>query len=112
MHELSITRNIVAIVAEKAGRRPVKRVKLQIGQLSGIEVQAIRFCYGVCVEGTVLAGSVLEVEEVGALGQCVECGADVEAVHFTARCPCEKKARLRIVQGEELLIKEMEVEAD
>lgn len=111
MHELSITRNIVAIVAEKAGPRAVKRVRLQVGRLSGIEVPAIRFCYDVCAQGTVLEGSTLEVEEVEGRGKCLECGTEVEAVHFTARCPCDKKARLRIIRGEELLVKEMEVQA-
>ncbi|MDE5083091.1 MAG: hydrogenase/urease maturation nickel metallochaperone HypA, partial [Trichodesmium sp. St18_bin1] len=34
MHELGITQNIVAIVAENADNRLVKRVTLEIGELS------------------------------------------------------------------------------
>ena len=109
MHELSVTRNIVAIVADKAGTRPVRRVRLQIGKLSGIEISAIRFCYDVCVAGTVLEGSELEIEEVQGRGQCTDCGVEVAVEHFTARCPCGH--RVQIIQGEELLIKEMEIRA-
>ena len=109
MHELSITRNIVAIVAERAGQRSVQRVRLQIGRLSGIEVSAVRFCYDVCAQGTVLEGSRLDIEEVDGRAECLECHKSVEVQHFTARCPCAQKARVKITQGEELLIKEMEI---
>ena len=109
MHELAVTRNIVAIVAEKAGQRPVRRVRLQVGRLSGIEVSAVRFCYDVCVRGTMLEGSDLEIEEIDGRATCLECKKDVAVDHFTARCPCEQRARVQITQGEELLIKEMEV---
>ncbi len=109
MHELGITRNIVAIVAERAGDRRVSRVRLQVGRLSGIEVPAIRFCYDACAEGTVLEGSQLQIDEVEGRGRCHGCGEEVEAAHVTARCPCERKERLSIVRGEELLIKEMEI---
>ncbi len=111
MHELSVTRNIVAIVAEKAGTRPVERVRLQIGRLSGIEVSAIQFCYDVCIAGTVLEGSRLEIEHVDGRARCLGCDKDVMVEHFTARCPCEQQARLQITHGEELLIKEMEIRA-
>ena len=38
MHELSIARSVVAIVAEKAAGRKVKGVRLSVGKLSGVEV--------------------------------------------------------------------------
>ena len=57
MHELSITRNIVAIAAEAAGGRPVRRVNVAIGALSGVMVEAVRFCFDLAAEGTVVAGT-------------------------------------------------------
>jgi hydrogenase nickel incorporation protein HypA/HybF len=45
VHELGITRNIVAIVAEAARGRRVVRVTLEIGKLSGIMSGAIAFCF-------------------------------------------------------------------
>ena len=45
MHELSITRNIGAIVGEHARGRKVTRVRLKIGKLSAIMPDAIRFCF-------------------------------------------------------------------
>lgn len=109
MHELSITRNIVAIVSERAKGRTVTKVRLLIGKLSGIEVPAIRFCYDLCAEGTPLAGSELVIDEVEGRGTCEKCGEVVQLSQPVAICPCPERARLRIDQGEELLVKEMEV---
>ncbi len=61
MHELGITRNIVAIVAEAAKGRPVRRVTLEIGKLSGVMSEAIAFCFDVVAQGTPLEGAALEI---------------------------------------------------
>lgn len=109
MHELSVTRNIVAIVSDRAKGRRVSKVKLQVGKLAGIEVQAVRFCFDLCTEGTPLEGSTLVVDEVDGQATCEACGAEVTIDVPRGVCECEKRGRLRIERGEELLIKEMEV---
>lgn len=77
MHELSITRNVVAIVSERAVGQRVTRVRLEIGRLSAVVPDSIRFCFDICAQGTPLEGAELEIVER---------------------------------PGQELLIKEMEVE--
>lgn len=59
MHELSLSRNIVAIVAENAAGRRVKRVRVAIGPLACVERPALEFCWGLSAEGTSLANSEL-----------------------------------------------------
>ncbi|GAB5468361.1 MAG: hypothetical protein Kilf2KO_13910 [Rhodospirillales bacterium] len=66
MHELGLTRSIVSIVAEHAGPRRVKRVRLAIGPLACVEQQALAFCFDLVAEGTVLAGAALEFVEAEA----------------------------------------------
>ncbi len=63
MHELSITRNIVAIVSEAASGRRVRHVTLEIGRLSGVMADAVRFCFDIVAEGTVVAEATLEIRE-------------------------------------------------
>ena len=109
MHELSITRNIVAIVSERARGRRVERVVLQVGRLSGIEVEAIRFCYPICAEGTELAEAKLEVEEIDGQATCQGCQAHLRVSAPVGQCPCPRRAPIRIDAGEELLVKAMEV---
>ena len=52
MHELGITRNIVAIVGEAAKGRQVRRVTIEVGKLSGVMSGAIAFCFDVVAAGT------------------------------------------------------------
>jgi hydrogenase nickel incorporation protein HypA/HybF len=63
MHELGITRNLVAIVSEHAGDRKVRRVWLEIGAHSAILPDAVRFCFDVVSKGTPLEGAQLDILE-------------------------------------------------
>jgi hydrogenase nickel incorporation protein HypA/HybF len=63
VHELSITRNVVAIVSERAQGQRVTRVRLEIGRLSAVVPDSIRFCFDICAQGTPLAGAELEIIE-------------------------------------------------
>ncbi len=109
MHELSITRNIVATVVEHARGRKVDGVTLKVGDLAGIELQALRFCFDICAEGTCLEGAELHIEQIPGRGRCLECDERVPLEQPIAICPCDKRARMIIEAGEELLIHSMEV---
>jgi hydrogenase nickel incorporation protein HypA/HybF len=64
MHELSITRNIVAIVSEAAEGKRVVRVVLEVGKQAGVMPDAIRFCFEVVSDGTAVQGAALSIIEV------------------------------------------------
>ena len=110
MHELGITRNIVAIAAEHAEGAKVQRITLEIGQLTAIMPDAIRFCFDVCAQGTVLEGASLEILERPGIGKCQACGQQVEMSQPFGICDCGS-THLDIIQGQELTLKEMETEA-
>ncbi|WYL96144.1 MAG: hydrogenase maturation nickel metallochaperone HypA [Gloeotrichia echinulata IR180] len=109
MHELGITQNIVAIVSEHAKGAKVSRVLLEIGKLSAIMPDAIRFCFDICSQGTVLAGSTLEILEIPGLGKCRQCGAEIALDKPFGICQCGS-LELDLINGEELKIKEIEIE--
>jgi hydrogenase nickel incorporation protein HypA/HybF len=109
MHELGITQNIVAIVGEAAKGRPVRRVTLEVGKLSGVMSQAIAFCFDVVAKGTALEGADLEIREIDGLARCEACGVEFATVTLFTPCPCGSRVSKR-VRGEELLIKSMELE--
>lgn len=109
MHELGITQNIVAIVAERANGAKVQRVSLEIGKLSAIMPDAVRFCFDVCCQGTVLEGATLEIIEIPGLARCRQCGAEVPLKQPFGICSCGSVG-LDVICGEELKIKEMEIE--
>ena len=111
MHELSITRSVVAIVSERAQGQKVLRVTLEVGRLSGMFAEAIRFCFDICSQGTPLEGATLQIVEVEGRGQCSACGAEPVMTMPLGRCPVCREPSLRIVAGTELKIREMEVES-
>ncbi len=111
MHELSITRSVVAIVSERAVGQRVTRVRLEIGRLSAIVPDAIRFCFDICAQGTPAQGATLEIIEIPGVGRCDACGSEASLVVPAGRCVACGAGRLKVLSGEELNIKEMEVEA-
>jgi hydrogenase nickel incorporation protein HypA/HybF len=108
MHELGITLQIVESVARHANGSAVRRVVLEIGKLTAVLPDAIRFCFDLCAEGTVVEGAVLEILEIPGLARCRACGADVPLERFFGRCLCGN-SDLDWIKGEELRILEMEL---
>lgn len=109
MHELGITQNIVAIVTENAKGAKVQRVLLEIGKLSAIMPDAIRFCFDICTQDTVLEGATLEILEIPGLAKCRQCGAEISLEKPFGICNCGS-VQLDLITGEELKIKEIEIE--
>jgi hydrogenase nickel incorporation protein HypA/HybF len=108
MHELGITQNIIAIVAEHARGRPVARVVLEVGALAGVMTDAVEFCFDVVAEGTPLQGATLEIRRIAARGRCRACGAEFARGMLFSPCACGSHDVERLA-GEELRIKEYEL---
>ncbi|AFY47052.1 Zn finger protein HypA/HybF (possibly regulating hydrogenase expression) [Nostoc sp. PCC 7524] len=109
MHELGITQNIVAIVNEYAKGAKVRRVVVEIGKLSAIMPDAVQFCFDICTQGTSLAGATLEIIAIPGLAKCRQCGAEIALEKPFGLCECGS-VHLDLITGEELKIKEIEVE--
>jgi hydrogenase nickel incorporation protein HypA/HybF len=108
MHELGIANSIVEICAERAGTERVTRVRLEIGQLSAVLPDAVRFCFDVCARNTVVEGAILEIIETPGRALCRDCNGEVAVAQFVGRCRCGS-ANLLVIAGEELKISEMEL---
>jgi hydrogenase nickel incorporation protein HypA/HybF len=107
MHELGVAQEVVAIVAEHSQRK-VTRVVLEIGKLSAIMPDAIRFCFDMCSEGTVVEGAQLEIIEIPGRARCRACDGEVILERPFGRCECGG-TDLEWLTGEELSVKEYEV---
>lgn len=108
MHELAITESVVAAVSDHVGTARVMRVQLQIGKLSGVVPDSVRFCFDICTEGTALAGARLDIVETPGRAQCRDCEATIELHDPIALCSCGS-ANLQLLAGQELRIVEVEV---
>jgi hydrogenase nickel incorporation protein HypA/HybF len=109
MHELALTCGIVETVEEAAAGRQVARVTLVIGRLSGVMVEAIRFCFDEVARGTCLDGAALDIIEPEGRARCDECGAEFAVPDLLTPCRCGSFALTRL-RGEELMIKSIELQ--
>lgn len=112
MHELSLTRNVVSMVSERAAGRRVTGVTLRIGRLAGVSTEAVRFAFDVCVQGTVAEGARLRIEEPEGRGECPACGRVERMESLLQACACGTMTPLRVVAGEELMIESIEMETE
>lgn len=110
MHELSIAQGVMMTALEHADGQRVVAVRLAVGALSGVDVRAVSACFSLLVEGTALDGARLDVDVVEGLGRCDLCGREAPLASPMLQCRCAPDARLRVVRGDELTIRSMEVQ--
>ena len=121
MHEFSMTTQIVENVlreAEKHNAKKVTEVHLVIGRLTFLGVEQVRFSYNILVEGTIMEGSNLYIEEKNGVVKCSSCGyegdfmyEDNPAYHVptpTLRCP-KCGGTVNIIGGRECTIKSIKL---
>lgn len=108
MHELALMQSLVATVEEQVPDR-VTRVRLEIGRLTAVVPDALRFCFDVCARGTRLEGALLEIVDVAPRARCGTCGREDEVEgDVVLRCACGS-VELSMLAGRELRIAEVEV---
>jgi len=113
LHELGITQCIIDIAvrtAREQGAKQVLSVTVEVGSLSGVVPEAMEFCFETCTAGTMVAGAELLIETVAGRGRCPECGIEMEIDNYTFACSSCGALGLERLQGEELRIKELEVD--
>lgn len=108
MHEMGITQSVITAIGDRLPGAEVVRVKLEIGKLSGVMADSVRFCFDVASVGTPLERAKLEVDEPEGRARCRDCGTESDLPDLIRLCECGS-ADLEILAGTELLIKEVEV---
>lgn len=109
MHELSICRSIVDIVARKAAGREVRTVHVRIGVLRQIVPDTLVYCWSLVNDGTALAGAALEVESVPAAIRCRDCEAITTLADAILLCSACDGANVEITTGEEFLLTNLDL---
>jgi hydrogenase nickel incorporation protein HypA/HybF len=106
MHELSITQSVVDTITERLGAVPVHRVRLEIGALSGVVPDALRFCFEVVTAGTTLEGASLEIDEPEGSARCRDCAREFATAEVLPLCDCGS-ADVEVLGGDRLRIREV-----
>ncbi len=112
MHELSVVLSIVEIAEQetlKAGARQVERIELEIGVLSGVELEALDFAWDVGVKGSVLEHAERYIHRLPGRARCLECGQEFTMIHLYEACPGCGSYFQQVLQGKEMRVKALEV---
>jgi hydrogenase nickel incorporation protein HypA/HybF len=113
MHEMSLAEGVLQLVEETAQRERAERVKLvvlEIGRLSSVEPDALRFCFEAVTHGSIAAGAALEIVEVPGCGWCMVCAETVPMTESFGACPKCGSYQVQPTGGTEMRVKEIEIE--
>ena len=108
MHELAITESVIDAVTQRLPGAKVTCVHLEIGALSGVMADSIRFCFDMATEGTGMEGARLEISEPPAECRCRACGAEFQPDSPVVLCPCGSPD-VAVLSGEQLKIVSVQV---
>ncbi len=112
MHELSIAIGIVEIAEKetrKVNKKKVDSIELEIGTLSGIEINALEYAWEIAVSGTVLEHSQKKITSIDAKATCLDCNTKFIITNIYDLCPLCESYKKEIIKGKELIVKSIEV---
>src|SRR5580704_2886170 len=103
MHELAIVESVVDTVTERLPDAKISSVRLEIGALSGVVADALRFSFELATEGTNLQGATLEITDIPARCRCRSCGSEFVPAGQILLCECGS-ADAEVLAGQDLKI--------
>ena len=113
MHEMSLCEGVLKVIEEQARVQNfsvVRRVKLEIGELSSAEPDAMELCFEAVKSSSIAAGAVLEMVRTPGRGRCRNCGTEARLVHRFDPCPECGAYGLQVTDGDAMRIMELEVD--
>lgn len=113
MHEMSLAEGVLQLVEETAQREKAQRVKLvvlEIGRLSSVEPEALKFCFEAVTHGSIAQDAALEIIEVPGAGWCMPCAKTVPMTESFGACPQCGSYQVQPTGGTDMRVKEIEIE--
>jgi hydrogenase nickel incorporation protein HypA/HybF len=115
MHEASLAGGVLKLVEDTAEREAFSRLlslRLEAGQLAGIDVRALRFALESLAPGTLLQGADITIDEPPGQAWCLVCGQTVALVQRGDACPGCGGYQLQPTGGTALRVLDMQVSDD
>jgi hydrogenase nickel incorporation protein HypA/HybF len=112
MHEMSLAEGVLQLIEDAAGQQAFTKVRtvwLEIGQLSGVEPEAMRFCFDSVTRGSIAQGARLEIITLPGTGWCMACARTVPMTEVFGECPLCGGYQLQVTGGTEMRVKELDV---
>ena len=112
MHEMSLAEGVLQLIEDAARAQEFSRVTavwLEIGQLAGVEVEAMKFCFDAVIRDSIADGARLEIVTTPGTGWCMQCSQTVPMQEVFGECPQCGSHQMQVTGGTEMRVKELEV---
>ena len=112
MHEYSIVQALLDRVAAEARTHSaiaVHRIRVQIGEVSGVETELLETAFDLARTETICDNAELEIVPVPARWKCDSCGANIDRGEILRCLLCDLPVRL--AAGDEIILERIEMEA-
>lgn len=113
MHEMSLAECVLKIIEEAASKQGFTRVSkvwLEIGSLSCVEPEALRFSFDAVMCDSIAHRAQLEIVEVAGQGRCVQCGLEAAIATRYELCSSCGSSAIEVTDGDQMRVRELEVE--
>lgn len=107
MHEFSIVQSIVSIALESAHLHHVEHVsavEVEVGEVSGVVVDAMEFAWKAATTGTLLSNALLRIKHIPLRVKCNSCQHLYEPEDIYEVCPQCGEISAEILTGKELRV--------
>lgn len=109
---MSLAEGVLQLIEDAARQQEFSKVTtvwLEIGQLSGVEVEAMKFCFDAVTRDSIADSARLEIIALPGTAWCMECSMSVPMTEVFGECPQCGSYRLQVTGGTEMRVKELEV---
>ena len=109
---MTIAANIIKISEEEMGKvhgKSIEVIHLEVGQLSGLVIDSLRFALDVSKKEGVLKNARIVIDEIPGRLKCLNCGHNFDADDFFTCCPKCNMYKLDVLSGKEMIIKSITI---
>jgi hydrogenase nickel incorporation protein HypA/HybF len=114
MHEMALAESVcdIALQAARAqGAARINAVRLEIGALAAVEVEALRFAFEVIKRGSLAHEARLDIVSSAASAWCMRCAEVVSIQRRGDACPLCAGHQLQVSGGDAMRVIDIEVPA-
>jgi hydrogenase nickel incorporation protein HypA/HybF len=116
MHEMGIAMEIVEIamasIPQDLKNSRVERINLNVGKLTAIVTESLRFCFDIVSKDTPLCDATLHIEEIPIVVRCFDCNDEYPIDEPVFTCRTCRGGSVSMVSGRELDIHSIEIVDD
>ena len=113
MHELSIAKSVIQIIENSTAsdfNKKITKVHLNIGTLSGIEIDALTYSFSIIRKNTILENAEMVINTINGIAKCRKCSNTFELNSYGNPCPACNDYSMEIIQGKEMKVMHITVD--